>query len=433
MYISDLALNDFRSYREVVLELKPGVNTFIGENGQGKTNLVEAIGYLATFTSHRVAADTALVRQGASAGVVRAKVWRGESDTMVEVEILTGRANRARINRGNARPADLLGIVRAVVFAPEDLELIKGDPAVRRRFLDNLMIQFRPRLAAVKSEYDKVLRQRGALLKTMQKARRRGGFYDETSLDIWDAQLAEYGAQIIAARAEIISALRPLVEEFYTDVSGGRGIARIDYAANLDERRGWQLPSADVLQGEDGEAQQAVVDKHETELQDMDTTREAMLQTLREWHSEEIDRGLNLVGPHRDELELSLETLPAKGFASHGETWSYALALRLGSWKLLRSHVSGDWSENEEPILILDDVFAELDSRRRLRLAEIIKEAEQVFVTAAVGDDLPELDDTRFVVHDGIVTRETDLEVDRVEMDETDAPDQDLAKGGDDE
>lgn len=408
MYISNLALNDFRSYREVVLELDPGVVTFVGENGQGKTNLVEAIGYLATFTSHRVAADTALVRQGASAGVVRAKVRRGESDTMVEVEILTGKANRARINRGNARPVDLLGIVRAVVFAPEDLELVRDDPSTRRRFLDNLMIQFRPRLAAVKSEYEKVLRQRGALLKTMQKARRRGGFYDEASLDIWDAQLARYGAQIIAARAEIISGLRPFVEEYYTDVSGGRGIARIDYAANLDERRGWILPGPEELHGHDGETSRTAVDAHETELQDVATTEQAMLETLREWHGEEIDRGVNLVGPHRDELELSLGTLPAKGFASHGESWSFALALRLGSWKLLRSHVSGDWDEHEEPILILDDVFAELDSRRRLRLAEIIKEAEQVFVTAAVGDDLPDLEGTRFRVHDGLVTRDDD-------------------------
>ncbi|NLW14179.1 MAG: DNA replication/repair protein RecF [Trueperella sp.] len=408
MYISNLALNDFRSYREVVLELDPGVVTFVGENGQGKTNLVEAIGYLATFTSHRVAADTALVRQGASAGVVRAKVRRGESDTMVEVEILTGKANRARINRGNARPVDLLGIVRAVVFAPEDLELVRDDPSTRRRFLDNLMIQFRPRLAAVKSEYEKVLRQRGALLKTMQKARRRGGFYDEASLDIWDAQLARYGAQIIAARAEIISGLRPFVEEYYTDVSGGRGIARIDYAANLDERRGWILPGPEELHGDDGETSRTAVDAHETELQDVATTEQAMLETLREWHGEEIDRGVNLVGPHRDELELSLGTLPAKGFASHGESWSFALALRLGSWKLLRSHVSGDWDEHEEPILILDDVFAELDSRRRLRLAEIIKEAEQVFVTAAVGDDLPDLEGTRFRVHDGLVTRDDD-------------------------
>ena len=408
MYITDLALHDFRSYREVVLELEPGVVTFVGENGQGKTNLVEAIAYLATFTSHRVVADTALVRQGANAGVVRAKVRRGESATMVEVEILTGKANRARINRGNARPADLLGIVRAVVFAPEDLELIKGDPSARRRFLDNLMIQFRPRLAAVKGEYDKALRQRGALLKTLRKARRRGGFYDEASLDIWDAQIAKYGAQIIAARAEIISGLRPFVEEYYTDVSGGRGIARIDYAANLDERRGWSLPGPQELSGDDGETYRNGVADHETELQDVAATEQAMLETLREWHSEEIDRGVNLVGPHRDELELSLGTLPAKGFASHGESWSFALALRLGSWKLLRSHVSGDWAEDEEPILILDDVFAELDSRRRLRLAEIVDEAEQVFVTAAVGDDLPDLGGIRFLVHDGVVTREFD-------------------------
>lgn len=405
MYITDLALNDFRSYREVVLEFSPGVVTFVGENGQGKTNLVEAIGYLATFSSHRVAADAALVRQGATAGVVRAKVRRGDSPTMVEVEILTGRANRARINRGNARPADLLGIVRTVVFAPEDLELIKGDPSVRRRFLDNLMIQFRPRMGAVKAEYDKVLRQRGALLKALSKSRRRGGFVDDSSLDVWDVQLAKYGAQIIAARAEIVAGLRPFVEEYYTDVSGGRGIARIDYASNFDKRREWVLPTAAELVGDDSGQLATAVVEHEKELQDVAQVEKELVEILRQWHGAEIDRGVNLVGPHRDELELSLGSLPAKGFASHGESWSYALALRLGSWKLLRTHVSGDWAEEEEPILILDDVFAELDSRRRDRLAEIVTEAEQVFVTAAVGDDLPDLDGIRFRVADGVVER----------------------------
>lgn len=406
MYITDLALNDFRSYREVVLEFEPGVVTFVGENGQGKTNLVEAIGYLATFSSHRVVADAALVRQGASAGVVRAKVRRGQSETMVEVEILTGRANRARINRGNARPADVLGIVRTVVFAPEDLELIKGDPSARRRFLDNLMIQFRPRLASVKAEYDKVIRQRGALLKAMQKTRRRGGYIDEASLDVWDAQLAKYGAQIIAARAEIVAGLRPFVEEYYTDVSGGRGVARIDYASNLDKRREWQLPTAAELSGPNAAELNSAVAEHERELQDIADVERQLLEIMKQWHGAEIERGVNLVGPHRDELELSLGTLPTKGFASHGESWSYALALRLGSWKLLCSHVSGDWAEEEEPILILDDVFAELDYRRRIRLAEIVTEAEQVFVTAAVGDDLPDLDGIRFRVEDGVVTRE---------------------------
>lgn len=408
MYISDLALNDFRSYREVVLALEPGVVTFIGENGQGKTNLVEAIGYLATLSSHRVAADAALVRQGASAGVVRAKVRKGDSQTIVEVEILMGKANRARINRANARPGDLLGIVRTVVFAPEDLELIKGDPADRRRFLDNLMVQFRPRLAAVKSEYEKVLRQRGALLKSLQKTRRRGGVADVSSLDIWDAQLARHGAQIIAARAEIVSGLRPFVEKYYTEVSGGRGVARVDYAANLDKRRGWELPTPAAIASEDGTDLADGVAEHEKELQDVAQVERELREIMQEWHVAEIDRGVNLVGPHRDEFELSLGTLPAKGFASHGESWSYALALRLASWDLLRSHISGDWAEEEEPILVLDDVFAELDSRRRRRLAEIVKEAEQVFVTAAVGDDVPPLGGMRFSVAKNAVMRVDD-------------------------
>lgn len=405
MYLTDLALNDFRSYSEVVLKFEPGVTTFVGENGQGKTNLVEAIGYLATFSSHRVNADAALVRQGANAGVVRARVIHGESPTMVEIEILAGRANRARINRGNAKPADLLGIVRAVVFAPEDLELVKGDPGIRRKFLDDLMIMIRPRMAEIKSEYDKVLRQRAALLKSASKIRRRGGFFDETSLAIWDAQLAKFGARIIAARARIINELRPLVELYYHEVSGGKGTARIDYGANIDKRTGWELPGPATMYDSDGEALLESIELHETELTDVDTVEQKLLLALQEWHGAEIERGINLVGPHRDELELSLGTLPAKGFASHGESWSFALSLRLGAWKLLQNHESGNWADDGEPILILDDVFAELDARRRTRLAEIVTEARQVFVTAAVGDDLPsELAGRRFRVHEGSVT-----------------------------
>lgn len=411
MYITDLALNDFRSYREVVLSLAPGINTFIGENGQGKTNLVEAIGYLATFSSHRVNADAALVRQGASAGVVRAKVVHGDSPTTIEVEIISGRANRARINRGNAKPSDLLGLVKTVVFAPEDLELVKGDPSARRKYLDDIMIQMRPRMADVKNEYDKVLRQRAALLKTSSKARRRGAPIDDVTLTIFDSQLARLGARLVAERAQIIAGLRPHVEEFYRLVSGGKGTARIDYVANVDKRLDWDLPSAATLASDDADALIAHIAAHEMELTDVEHTETLLNNALALHRDAEIDRGVNLVGPHRDDVQLSLGTLPAKGYASHGESWSYALALRLGAWKLLREHESGVWSDDGEPILILDDVFAELDSRRRQRLAEVVQEAQQVFVTAAVGDDLPEgLVGKRFAVSAGHVAEMSDDE-----------------------
>ncbi|USR79422.1 DNA replication/repair protein RecF [Arcanobacterium pinnipediorum] len=405
MYISDLALNDFRSYREVIVSCQPGITTFIGENGQGKTNLVEAIGYLATFSSHRVNADASLVRQGASAAVVRAKVMHGQSPTTVEIEILAGKANRARINRGNAKPADLLGIVRTVVFAPEDLDLIKGDPAVRRHFLDEVMIQLRPRMAQIKTDYAKVGKQRAALLKTMWKTRRRGAATDDATIDIFDAQLARLGAQIIAERARIIAALRPYVEQYYREVSGGKGLARIDYAASVDQRTGWELPTPAQLHSDDSGKLLQEITAHEAALQEIPATEERMRAALRQWREQEIERGVNLVGPHRDDLAISLGTLPAKGFASHGESWSYALALRLASWRVLRDDVSGNWADDGEPILILDDVFAELDARRRQRLADIVRQGTQVFVTAAVGDDLPvELDGQKFFVHEGQVT-----------------------------
>ncbi|SDU78383.1 DNA replication/repair protein RecF [Arcanobacterium phocae] len=405
MYITDLALNDFRSYRDVVVSFRSGVTTFVGENGQGKTNLVEAIGYLATFSSHRVNADISLVRQGANAGVVRAKVMHGDSPTTVEIEILAGRANRARINRGNAKPADVLGIVRTVMFAPEDLELIKGDPGIRRRFLDDVMIQLRPRMAQIKADYGKVAKQRAALLKTLWKNRRRDVVADETMLDIYDQQLAQLGARIIAERVRIISALRPYVTQYYHQLSGGKGVARIDYAANIDHRSGWDLPTAQQLHADDSLSE--VIATHEADLQEEKATIEQLLDAMKQWRSQEIERGVNLVGPHRDDLAISLGTLPAKGFASHGESWSYALALRLASWRVLRDDVSGNWADDGEPILILDDVFAELDARRRQRLADIVSQGEQVFVTAAVGDDLPdELSGEKFLVHDGTVTRD---------------------------
>lgn len=392
MWLSDLALSDFRSYPEAILAFEPGITAFVGENGQGKTNLVEAIAYLATQTSHRVAADQALVRQGGGAAVVRAKVREEERSSVLEVEILAGRANRARLNRGTVKPRELLGILRAVVFAPEDLSLVSGDPAERRRFLDDIAVQARPRMAGVKSDYDKVLRQRAALLKESGQRMRRGEDIDEVSLGVWNDRLAATGAEIIAHRARLVRSLRPHITECYAQIAPGRGRTHVAYRANLDERA-HGIPGPVEL--EESDEQLLAL---EEELFDVENVRLRLLAQMERVKEREIERGVNLVGPHRDDLMLGLGSLPARGFASHGETWSYALALRLASWHLLKEDGESD------PLLILDDVFAELDVNRRARLAELIAPIEQVFITVAVGDDLPEaMKVTRFVVEDGSV------------------------------
>ena len=398
MYLSDLALTDFRSYERAIVALKPGVTVLVGENGQGKTNLIEAVGYLSTLSSHRVSGDAALVRQGATAAVVQARVVRSSAPTTVEVEIYSGRANRARINRGLVRPPEIVGTVRSVLFAPEDLELVSGDPAARRSFLDRIMVQLRPRMVAVKSEYDRAARQRAALLKSAGAARRGGGSADAAALDVWDVQLAKLGARITAARAEIVARLRPRVDEFYAKVSGGRGPAEIAYRASagrLTERANGAGGGPDFGEGT------------QEELRDVELNEIRLISAMAERREEEIRRGVNLVGPHRDELELALRTLPARGYASHGESWSYALALKLASWRVLCGDESGEWAEGGEPVLILDDVFAELDARRRDRLARIVEEAEQAIVTAAVGSELPaELGGRRLTVTLGNVSEE---------------------------
>lgn len=378
MWISHLALNDFRNYRHEVIEFEPGVTVLVGQNGQGKTNMVEAISYLATLTSHRNSPDNALIRAGAEAAVIRAKVIAEERDSTVDLEIYSGRANRARINRGNAKPRDVLGLVRAVVFAPEDLALVSGDPATRRRFLDDVMVQHRPRMAETKTNYEKTTRQRAALLKDAGKAMRRGQRIDEATFAVWNQSLARFGAQIITERHQLTTQLEPLVTEAYERVAPGRGPAHITYLPNLGD------PAEPV------------------DLADVEAVEQALLAACDSLRQRELERGVNLVGPHRDELELVLGELPAKGYASHGETWSFALSLRLASWELL----SRTFEDDDEglPILILDDVFAELDATRRERLAETVARAEQVFVTAAVGDDVPDvLAGNRIRIHGGEV------------------------------
>jgi DNA replication and repair protein RecF len=361
--LAHLSLRDFRSYAEVELPLDAGVTALVGPNGQGKTNLVEAVGYLATLSSHRVATDAPLVRLGAERAVVRGQVVRDDRQLLVEIEITPGRANRARVNRGPVpRPRDVLGILRSVLFAPEDLALVKGDPAERRRFLDELLVSRAPRYAGVRADYDRVLKQRNALLKS--GAGRRAEQVDLRTLEVWDSHLAAAGGELLAGRLDLVDVLRPLVDKAYQSVSeagfASSGPATVDYRSSV------------------GEDVPLVADK--------DLLAAAMLERMAIERKAELDRGLSLVGPHRDELVLKLGPMPARGYASHGESWSFALALRLASYDLLRAESDA----GGEPVLVLDDVFAELDDHRRDRLAGMVAGAEQVLVTAAVPDDVPE-------------------------------------------
>jgi len=364
VHVTALSLTDFRCYPQVDLELRPGVTSLIGQNGQGKTNLVEAVGYVATLGSHRVATDAPLVRIGAERAVVRTRIAREDREAIVEIEINPGRANRARINRSPVpRPREVLGLLRTVLFAPEDLALVKGDPSERRRFLDDLLVARAPRMAGVRADYDRVLKQRNALLKSASAARRGGRGSDDvlSTLEVWDSHLSTLGAEILAARLDLVAAMSPLVESAYDTVSGGSGPAALEYVASLG-------PDAELVP-------------------DRTVLVEALLAAIERRRREELDRGVSLVGPHRDDLLLRLGPAPAKGYASHGESWSYALALRLASYDLLRA----EGSTGGEPVLILDDVFAELDTARRTKLAELVAGAEQVLVTAAVAADVPDL------------------------------------------
>ncbi|HEX7716227.1 MAG TPA: DNA replication/repair protein RecF [Marmoricola sp.] len=371
MYVAHLSLHDFRSYPSVEVEIGPGVTSFVGRNGQGKTNLVEAIDYLSRLTSHRVAADAPLVRRGADQAVVRAAVVRDERRAVLEIEINPGRSNRARINRSPLPKArELLGLVRTVVFSPEDLSLVKGDPSDRRGFADDLLVQVSPRYAGTRADYDRVLKQRNSLLKTAGVARRGGATAESalSTLAVWDQRLAELGAEIMRRRSRLVADLTPLVGKAYEAVA--RGASRED--ATVTYR-----PSFEVVGDADLEAQ--------------------LLTAIEQRRRDELDRGISLVGPHRDELTLTLGDLPVKGYASHGECWSFALALRLASYDLLRS-------DGDDPVLILDDVFAELDAGRRAQLADLVADAEQVLITAAVPDDVPaQLRGRRFTVAGGEV------------------------------
>ncbi|PUA81172.1 DNA replication/repair protein RecF [Nocardioides currus] len=377
MHVAHLTLHNFRSYADLDVELEPGATAFIGRNGQGKTNLVEAIDYLSRLSSHRVASDAPLVKAGADQALIRAAVVRAGRTAILEVELNPGRANRARINKSPLpRPRELIGVVRTVVFAPDDLTLVKGDPSDRRKFLDDLLILRAPRLAGVRSDYDRILKQRNSLLKTAGIARGDSRETALSTLAVWDLQLASIGAELLAARLRLVDDLRPYLGKAYEAVA--RGANRDD--AEIEYKPSFELPA------------------------DPSGLEEALLAELERRRKDELDRGISLVGPHRDELVLTLGNgdlrLPVKGYASHGESWSFALAMRLASYDLLRA-------DGDDPILVLDDVFAELDSERRAQLADLVAGAEQVLVTAAVAADVPaSLQGIRFVVADGEVRRD---------------------------
>lgn len=361
MYVRHLGLTDFRSWPRVDLELGPGQTVFVAPNGYGKTNLVEALWYSATLGSHRVASDAPLIRAGAERAVVSTVVVNDGRELAVDLEITTGRANKARLNRSPVRsPREVLGVLRAVLFAPEDLALVRGDPAERRRFLDEVATSRRPRIAGVRADYDKVLKQRTALLKTAGPARHRGDSSVLDTLEVWDGHLAAHGAQLISARVDLVNQLAPEVEKAYQLLAPASRPAAIRYRSSID--------------AVEYEAGNATVDASVYEA--------ALLEECSRKRSAELERGVCLVGPHRDDLELRLGDQPAKGFASHGESWSMALGLRLAAYELLRT-------EGTDPVLLLDDVFAELDSARRQALARVAASAEQVLITAAVPEDLP--------------------------------------------
>ena len=373
MHLTGLALHDFRSYAAVDLVLDPGVTSFIGANGQGKTNLVEAVDYLAGLESHRVSADAPLIRAGTDGAVVRADVRRGDRTARLEVEISSGRANRARVNGSQLpRTRELIGILRTVIFSPEDLALVKGDPSDRRRFLDSLLTLRTPRLAGVRADYDRVIKQRNTLLKS---ARGRSDRVDLSTLDIWDEKLAAFGGELVARRLATLATLNPYAVESYRQVAAAAAPDRQTIAGTY--RSSTELAGA-------------------TEPDDI---RDALLAGIAARRKDELDRGVSLIGPHRDEIQLDIGELPARGYASHGESWSLALALRLASFRLLQE-------DGDDPVLILDDVFAELDGQRRDNLADLVRDVEQVFITAAVPEDVPStLSGHRFNVAGGEVVR----------------------------
>ena len=361
MRINKLALTNFRSYNSLELELQPGVMTFIGDNGSGKTNIAESLIYLAFLSSHRVSNNVPLISLGNQQAIIRAEVQREDRTLQIDLEINASKANRARINLNPTRSQrEILGAIQIVYFSPEDLDLVRGEPGTRRDFLDRLLITRTPRLAGVIADYERVVKQRNTLLKTRTSA---------AALAPWNEQLIKLGAELTAERIALIDSLNPYVAHNY---------------ANLNEVKPASISYKCSTEGVTRNIEENIA---------------ALTARLDEVAYQEIERGVSLIGPHRDDLHLQLGDFPAKGYASHGESWSMAISLRIGSFNLLKS-------EGASPILILDDVFAELDTSRRIQLMSATQLAEQTFITAAVESDLPaELLTQKFYVTPGVVKK----------------------------
>ena len=400
MFVTELSLTDFRNYETAALELTDGVTVFVGSNGQGKTNLVEAVEYLSTMSSHRVSATAPLILAGAESAVLRAKVQAGRDDPRLitlELELTTGRSNVARLNRAPLqRPRDLVGALRTVVFSPMDIAIVRGDPSDRRAWLDSLVVTRWPRMAGVRQDLDRVLKQRNALLKAMSgRSRVPSGGDEEVTLQVWNEQLAAIGAELLHARLDTLADVLPHAQRAYETIAPVNNQIAVTYKTALDLTRSLSRSPGEApdlarsLSRSPGEAPDRVERPGADPAQPAQRTevreslRFALLDAMEARRRDEIQRGVTLVGPQRDDIELGIGALPAKGYASHGESWSLALALRLGGFMLVRD-------DGVEPVLVLDDVFAELDTSRRERLAGAVADAEQVLITAAVGADVPD-------------------------------------------
>ena len=354
MRVTALALVDFRNHDNLSLAFSPGVSTILGRNGRGKTNIIEAINYVATLGSHRVSTDSPLIRRGCNSAHIGASIVKQDRSAAVEIDIVEGRSNTVTLNGSALRkPRDVLGLLQCVVFAPEDLDLVKGDPTARRRYLDDFATAMAPRIAGVRADYEKVLRSRNALLKSA--GRRPLGATAQASLEAWNDQFVLHASSLVHARLRMLAQLQPHIESHGAMISGGTEPLTASYVSS------WLEESA-------------------REVEDI---RQSLWHAIRERHRDEVERGVSLVGPHRDDVLLSLSGGPAKGYASHGQSWSIALALRLATFSVLRE-------VDDDPVLILDDVFAELDARRRERLLSALAGAEQTLVTAAVAQDVPQ-------------------------------------------
>ena len=392
MLVKHLTLASFRNYGTLEVAFEPGINLIIGPNGQGKTNMVEAVRYMSVLSSHRVAGYQPLINSKANSAIVRAMVSSEERDVLLEIELNREGKNKARVNKADLpRIRDIIGIVQSVTFAPEDIDIVRRDPTNRRAFIDELVVQHRPRMAGVYADYERVLKQRNALLKSAKITKTTGSAL--STLDAWDASLVQYGTEIVSARLNIAQLLQPHLFDAYQKIATSNNEPRLVYRSSLlVDTAGLLSDSPDVAEDLAG---------GNLENLDRDAIAAMFSSKLAEIRPKELERGITLAGPQRDDIVLMLGELPAKGYASHGEMWSYALALRLASIELLKQE-----SRTGDPILILDDVFAELDAGRRLRLAELIANNEQVLITAAAEEDVPAiLTATRFAVKQAVVTR----------------------------